>query len=242
MVDQGALLRTLSRSAAALSRGADVPSALEDLAECAVDLLGLTGCGVVLDEEDRLRSVAARGRGAAELEHRPESLEEGPCHDAVKGGEVVAVPDLTAPSHPWPRYGATAVGLGLRAVACVPVRRGETTMGTLDLYDRMPRGWSADDLGAARVLAELAAGFITNGERLREQAMVNEQLRGALSSRVVIEQAKGFTANDLGVGVDEAFEIMRRHARAHHASVQDVASAIVRAGFHVPGPPDADTP
>lgn len=242
MVYQRALLRTLSRSAAALSRGADVSAALEDLVECTVELLGVAGCAVVLEETGLLHSVAARGPAAIELEHTPEALQDGPCRDVVTRGEVVAVPDLVAAANRWPHFAATAVGLGLRAVACLPVRQDETTLGTLDLYDRTVREWSADELEAAQVLADLAAGFVTNGARLRQQALVNEQLRGALASRVVIEQAKGFTANDLGVGVDEAFEVMRRHARAHHASVQDVASAIVRAGFHVPSPPDSELP
>lgn len=242
MAYQGALLKTVSRSAAALSGGADLPTALEDLAECTVELLGVAGCGVVLDEAGRLHSVAVRGRAATQLEGSPEALQEGPCRDAVTHGEMVAVPDVAAAANRWPRYGATAVGLGLRAVACLPLRQDRTTVGTLDLYDLTAHEWSSDDLAAAQVLADLAAGFVTNAARLREQALVNEQLRGALASRIVIEQAKGFTANDLGVGVDEAFEIMRRHARAHHASVHDVASAIVRAGFHVPGPPNADPP
>lgn len=240
MMDQGALLRTLSRSAAALSRGADVPAVLEDLAVSAVELLDVAGCGVFLEDAGRLHGVAAVGQRAAELERAVAALEEGPCRVAVRQGEVVAVPDVAAAARRWPGFGVTAAGLGLRAAACVPLRRARTTLGALDLYDRTVREWSAVDLEVAQVLADLAAGFIANAVRLHEQELVNEQLREALASRVVIEQAKGFTANDLGVGVDEAFEAIRRHARTHHASVRDVASAIVRAGFRVPGPPGAD--
>ncbi|MGY1668630.1 PAS domain S-box protein [Geodermatophilus sp. SYSU D00696] len=71
-------------------------------------------------------------------------------------------------------------------------------------------------------------------ERLRVQdrlAELNGQLEAALTSRVVIEQAKGMLAERRGISVDEAFQVLRRHARAHNASLQDVATAVVTLGL-----------
>ena len=55
----------------------------------------------------------------------------------------------------------------------------------------------------------------------------NAQLEHALSSRVVIEQAKGILAERLGLGLDAAFALMRRTARSRRQRVHDLATAIV---------------
>ena len=54
------------------------------------------------------------------------------------------------------------------------------------------------------------------------------QLQEALSSRVIIEQAKGMLAVTEGCLPDEAFELMRGVARASNRRVHDVASEVVR--------------
>jgi len=52
------------------------------------------------------------------------------------------------------------------------------------------------------------------------------QLQNALNSRVAIEQAKGVLAERRGVGVDEAFTLLRAHARNHHLRLTDLARAV----------------
>lgn len=61
------------------------------------------------------------------------------------------------------------------------------------------------------------------------------QLQTALHSRVVIEQAKGILAERHGLGLDEAFEVMRRAARSNRMRVRDLA-ARVRPGCDTPPP------
>jgi two-component system, response regulator / RNA-binding antiterminator len=54
-----------------------------------------------------------------------------------------------------------------------------------------------------------------------------EQLQHALTSRIVIEQAKGVIAEREGISVDEAFDRLRQYARRHNALLHDVARAAV---------------
>ena len=62
-------------------------------------------------------------------------------------------------------------------------------------------------------------------------AELNAQLETALTSRIVIEQAKGMLAERRGTSVEEAFQLLRKHARDHNASLQDVATAVVTLGL-----------
>ena len=47
----------------------------------------------------------------------------------------------------------------------------------------------------------------------------------------MIEQAKGILAADGRLGIDQAYQVLRRHARSHNASLRSVAEAIVNLGL-----------
>ncbi len=55
----------------------------------------------------------------------------------------------------------------------------------------------------------------------------NDQLRTALRTRIVIEQAKGMLAERLGIGVDEAFERLRHEARSRSIKLHAFAAAVL---------------
>ncbi len=69
--------------------------------------------------------------------------------------------------------------------------------------------------------------------QLRHQQQLSEQLQGALASRIVIEQAKGLTAQRHEVTIDQAYQLIRTHARNNNASLRTVAEAIVEVGLQV---------
>jgi len=72
-----------------------------------------------------------------------------------------------------------------------------------------------------------------DASQLRHQQQISEQLQEALESRIVIEQAKGITAQRAGVTIDQAYQRIRVHARSNHASLRSVAQAIVEVGLQV---------
>jgi AmiR/NasT family two-component response regulator len=76
------------------------------------------------------------------------------------------------------------------------------------------------------LLADVATIGLLHERNLREQT-VSEQLQAALHSRVLIEQAKGVLAARTGVGVAEAFAVMRSHARRHGLPLTTVAGAVI---------------
>jgi hypothetical protein len=52
------------------------------------------------------------------------------------------------------------------------------------------------------------------------------QLEQALQSRVAIEQAKGVLAERYGLGLDDAFELIRRAARSNRMKLHDLVGKI----------------
>ncbi len=104
-------------------------------------------------------------------------------------------------------------------------------VGALNIYDDHVREWSDEDLTAALVLADIATGYLVHASELNQARRTNEQLQAALDSRVVIEQAKGLLAGERGITLDQAFAILRRHARNRNAPVHAIAQAVVELGL-----------
>jgi GAF domain-containing protein len=208
-----------------------ISDALHDLVQRLGAVLELDGAGVSLEESGRLRFVTANDERSSNLERVQEREQDGPCIDAWRTGEVVAIPDLRRSRGRWPAYEPVALAGGVVAVAGIPMRTNGETIGALDLYAGEPRAWSDEDIMAAGVLADVATGFVVNASELDRQRRLNEQLQAALDSRVVIEQAKGIMAAQRNVSIDAAFELLRNHARNHNSSLRAVAEAVVNLGL-----------
>src|SRR5205807_2598164 len=79
----------------------------------------------------------------------------------------------------------------------------------------------------AAVLSDLAGVIDDQRRRLTEVSRLAEQLQHALNSRVIIEQAKGLTAGRTGLTIDEAFAMLRRHARNNNLKLDEVCRQVV---------------
>ena len=75
-------------------------------------------------------------------------------------------------------------------------------------------------------------GSITGdtAERIAALEIENEQLRTALQSRIIIEQAKGAISVRCGVTPETAFKMMRGLARSQRREIHEYAAEIVANG------------
>ena len=90
------------------------------------------------------------------------------------------------------------------------------------------------DAIAARAFADVATIGILHERSIRESGVLTEQLQIALSTRVVIEQAKGVVSHTNGVPVDAAFDLIRAYARRHQLRLSDVAARLVNRELTLP--------
>jgi GAF domain-containing protein len=227
--DFDALLRTLERLAANLTSDYAVSSVLRTLADQVALVLGVMGAGVILMRGDRLTDPIASIDAIVQLERVVADRQAGPCVDALRSGQPVMVSDLAIAEfgQRWPAYVAQAKVGGIRAVAAVPMFSGQQALGVLALYDGTRRTWTDEDLRVTRVLADTATSYVVHSSELDQVRTTNRQLRTALTSRILIEQAKGVLAEARGISVDEAFQVLRKHSRDHNAHIHDVAAAVV---------------
>ncbi len=225
------LTGAVSEFARTLAEGSAPGDVLSDLVERVTIVLGIAGAGVSVRESGQFRFAAASDDRCAALEQVQQAGSCGPGVEACRTGAIIRVADLPGHWREWGAYQRAAGDAGVAAVASVPLRSNGDSIGAVDLYSTVRRDWSADDLAAAAILADMATGYLVHAWERDRQYRVIEQLREALASRIVIEQAKGILAAERHISVDEAFEVLRRHARRHAASLRSVADAVVSLGL-----------
>src|SRR3954463_7696910 len=193
------------------------------------DVLDLTGAGVTLVHDGKQRFVTAAVEAIARLERVQEDHQLGPCVDAVTTAQPTTVSDLDDEdtSQRWPEYSNAAKTAGIRAVAGIPMLAEGSAIGAVNLYAREPRTWPAEDLRVASVFANIATGYLMHASVAQQHQRTAEQLQQALSTRLIIEQAKGVLATKRETTVDDAFLTLRTYARDHQAPIHDVARDVV---------------
>ena len=225
------LLYSLAGFARTLSGAGDLRPVMVDLAERARLAVEATGAGVILVEAGRPVFCGSSRPSLDSLGGTEERSGYGPGVESALSGRTVTVPDLSVGADRWPGYAGGAARAGIRAVAAIPLQAGDATLGALNVYHSAPREWTDSGIRPARVLADLAAGYLALARCLEEQRRLAGELQQALDSRVVIEQAKGIIAVHRGVGMERAFDLLRRHATSHGATVDETADAVVRLGL-----------
>jgi AmiR/NasT family two-component response regulator len=101
-------------------------------------------------------------------------------------------------------------------------------VGALNVFSpQTGNGLSSTQAMIVQALADVAAIGLLQERAIARSELVAEQLRGALHTRVVIEQAKGIVAQAHQVSVDKAFDVMRNYARRNNLRLGVVASQVV---------------
>lgn len=212
----------------ALVEDYDVVDMLERLTANCVELLDVSSAGLLLADPDGvLHVVASSSAPTHHLEVFQLQRDEGPCLDCFRAGEPVVVPDLGDSGHRWPQFTRAARAVGIVSVHAVPMRLRSSVLGTLGLFGGQVGRLGEEDLSLAQSLVHVASVAIVNEKSSRDLATINAQLQHALTSRIVLEQAKGVLAHTGDLDMDTAFAVLRRYARDHGRRLSDVAADLV---------------
>jgi GAF domain-containing protein len=212
---------------AALTSGRDVTDVLDRLVRDCADVLGAQAVGLlVLAAGGDLELLSATSHQVAELELFQIQHDTGPCIDAIRGGSPVSDDSQDRIRARWPRVGAAIIGAGYRSVHAYPLRWRGRTLGALNTFhtNGEPAGADAGQLGQA--LADMATVVIVQtGDLTAEQ--ITGHVQQALQARTVVEQAKGVLAYTRNIDPAAAYDLLRRLAAEHGATITDTASGVI---------------
>lgn len=143
--------------------GAALSVELSRLVSAAAEVLKVDCVGLLmLDDHDRIRTVAATGPAAAALEAAQEELHVGPGVDGISLRESVVVADLAARAEYaalWRRVG----DLGVRAVLSAPIWVGEELVGNLNAVTPDPHDWTPSEIRAGAAFASVVGQLLRLG-------------------------------------------------------------------------------
>jgi hypothetical protein len=227
-VAAGELIRSLLRVAETLVEDYGIVDFAQRLSNECVRVMDVDAAGVMLAApRGDLRLLGASNESARALELYELQIDHGPCVEAYRSGSVVHVRDLASKATEWRDFARQALESGYRSVSAIPMTVRDQRVGALNLFSRNSRSFSGGDAEVAQAFADFASVGILMARSVHEQQVLAEQLQHALTSRVVIEQAKGVLAERLSTSVEEAFTRIRQHARAHRRHLAAVARDIV---------------
>jgi ANTAR domain/GAF domain len=159
---------------------------------------------------------------------------DGPWTDCQQTGQLITISDIREKLDRWPWFTKMAVQDGFTTVTLIPVSAPDGIVGALALL-----GGTAPDVAGillAHSLADAAGAGLALSRELRRLEVAITQLQSALTSRIVIEQAKGILAERWKVSPDEAFGHLRRHARSSQRGLPEVARAVIAGGRELAPP------
>ena len=222
------VVRSFVEMADTLVADYDVVDLLTGLTDRCVTLLGVSAAGVMLaSPAGRLGLAASSSEAMRLLELFELQAQEGPCLDAFRTGEPVGHENLGTGRSRWPSFSAAATEAGFQSAFALPLRLRDVTLGALNLLSTTRTPMGAADVIVARGFADIATLSILQHRATEQAQQLNEQLSAALTSRIVIEQAKGAIAERAGIDLTEAFTRLRAYARNHNLRLTDVAQAAV---------------
>ncbi|WP_331445243.1 MULTISPECIES: GAF and ANTAR domain-containing protein [Streptomyces] len=211
----------------------DVIEFLQGLSARCVELLEISAAGIMLgDEHGELHTIAASDENTHLLELFAIQHDQGPCVDTFRGGGQRTNIDLTDPkaTAAFPHFAQQARRNGFAVTHALPLRLRTRMVGALNLFHTESGSLTPENIALAQALADIATIAVLQQRTLEQTYIERDQLQAALTSRIVIEQAKGILAERWNTSLDDAFDRFRSYARNNGLRMSDLARQIIDKG------------
>ncbi|MBV9292325.1 MAG: GAF and ANTAR domain-containing protein [Frankiales bacterium] len=150
----------------------------------------------------------------------------GPCLQAIADKAVNRF-DVDEAEERWPEFVRDARAADVRSFLAAPLVVGGEAIGALNLYSGKPSGFTALDDALIALFTGQASVALANAKVYADATRLTEQLRTAIVSRAVIEQAKGILMHRDGVDADTAFDVLRQQSQHRNVKLRAVAEQLV---------------
>ncbi|MET4224574.1 GAF and ANTAR domain-containing protein [Oerskovia enterophila] len=219
--------QALAAVTSALLQDHDVTGLLAQLVQDSARFVPADAAGLLLQGEgDVLEVLSATSHRATELELYQAQHDEGPCADVVRTGHSIEVVGAGEVDQRWPRIGPEVTGAGFRSVYAFPLRWHGLTIGGLNLFAATDAPLDDSARQLAQTFADVAALVIVQPVQV-DQVDLLASLRRALEGRVVVEQAKGVLAYQLGIDMAAAYDELVRRSHQDGLSLTETAAATI---------------
>jgi GAF domain-containing protein len=187
-----------------------------------------------LVRDDKGWTAAYTGRLALDADELQYERGYGPCMDAGRTGTVLLIDDTRVETR-WPDYTAHVAARGVLSSLSVPLPIQTDVIGALNIYSREPSAFSPEAVEIAEELAGHVAVAVGNAIAVTEATTLVEQMRRAMDSRSIIDQAMGVIMAQNRCDADAAFAILTRASQNRNIKLREIARSAVMSVSRPPG-------
>jgi transcriptional regulator with GAF, ATPase, and Fis domain len=215
----------LAKASAALVGETDAAGFLAALLASTGEVLRIDASGILIEDGEHLDLLAASSHAAVELEMHQAQLDEGPCVEANMSGQAVNAhaPDLLTR---WPQFGQLMIDSGFLSVHASPLHWHGAPLGAVGLFRRSGDLLTPEEQTVAQAFADLATLLIVQTDQI-DLDTIRQRVQDVLTTRIIVEQAKGVLSETHRVNMAEAYQVLLRRAADGGATLTATAHAVV---------------
>jgi len=198
----------------------------------------MSGAGIMMMSGDVQRgSLCTTNTVSALIEELQFSLGEGPCLDAFHHEEPVLEPDLANPDERrWMAFTGPALDAGVRAIFGFPISIGTVKLGALNLYRDAPGALTQQQHSDCLMLADIVCRSVIMMQAHATPGQLAQEFEAGADFELLVHQASGMVAAQLGASVGQALIRMQAHAFGNDTTLRSVARAVVGRNLRFDGP------
>src|SRR6478736_3098360 len=209
-----------------------LPELLAEVAAFAVRAIpGADGAGVTLLRVDRPDNMVAALAASAPFvaaidEIQYVTLNEGPCITAALERRTVRSGSLGGEKM-WPRFGPRVGRMGVHSALSLPLLLPGKVIGAINVYAHGKDVFDEHAAELGELFAKPAAVAVHNAQILAQAMALTAQLKSALATRTVIDQAIGVIRGTTGGSAEDAFTRLRAMSQTEHRTLAVAAQHVI---------------
>ncbi len=200
---------------------------------------GVDEASITLLHNGNPQTAVATSDVVTQLDRDQYRLGNGPCLEAGRTGEVVRVA-VHESAVRWPEFARNARQEGFGSFLAAPLAVNAGVSGAVNCYGLQDDGFERLDAQLLELYTTAVEAVLLTYARYLEARETTEQLRNALTSRAVIDQARGVLMAVRQIDADEAFALLVAQSQRENVKLRRVAERFIAAVSGRPEPRRAE--
>ena len=187
---------------------------------------GATALSVCVGPPVEPELVATDEAIAQVFDGRQMTAGEGACQEAYETGTVITTADVTTDDR-WPRLRHALTDARVRSVLAVPAQLPDERWVVLNVYSDRAGVFTGDSVRLGQMVAAAIVAILQEAAERAALKRLAANLEAALTSRAVIDQAKGVLIARHGGSAEQAFARLSGLSQVLNVKVRDLAPLVV---------------
>ncbi|WP_372672546.1 ANTAR domain-containing protein [Amycolatopsis kentuckyensis] len=187
---------------------------------------GVAEASITLVRAEEPHTASATAATVGELDADQYRLGDGPCLEAVRSGKIVRT-SVTDAIERWPSFASGATEAGFGSFLAAPLVADEEYTGAINCYGRQDDGFEEIEAQLLELYTTAVEAVFRVYHRYVEARETADHLRAALTSRAVIDQAKGMLMAIRRIGADDAFAVLVEQSQRENVKLREIAERFV---------------